>query len=143
MKRLVGILLSDDQVDVSCMNPDGDALFVMCENGHQNIVRMLLCCGKDGVNADTRGMERSHRAPTITVWDNHECIVCMLLDAGATVNSLHEDLGSPLFYAPTRGRHKILRTLLERGTDFKGESSPVLQCIMLRLVAQLGNVKAT
>jgi ankyrin repeat protein len=100
--------------DVDAKNASGvTVLFLASENGHTEIVRLLLEAGADASAANPDGA-----TPLIVASQNgHIEIVRLLLEAKAEVNAAHETGATPLFAASQNGHTEIVRLLLEAGSN--------------------------
>jgi hypothetical protein len=105
-------------IDVSCTTdyyPHNTPLIYAADNGHVDVVRVLLA---SGANLEgTNGVQRTalHNAAT----KGHLEVCRLLLDWGAKVDPLDKWKDSPLHDAARMGNLLVVKLLVERGADVR------------------------
>ena len=105
------------------MNPDGipdreaflHSLRVASENGHLQIVQLLLEAGTDAFVVDRDFQRRT--ALHLAAANGHAEVVKLLLEAGARKDAADEDGNTALHLATGNGHLEVVRLLLEAGAD--------------------------
>jgi ankyrin repeat protein len=110
---------------------NGEALFKAIEEGHLDIVEILLAAGVD-VNIQWGGDTPLYMA----VKKGHKDIVLLLLSKGANLNIRNGSWNMPLHIATSGGNVEIVRILLSNGADMNifdgGGYTPLHKAIMGR-----------
>ncbi|KAG9852947.1 purine and uridine phosphorylase, partial [Aureobasidium melanogenum] len=110
--RIFEHFLSVGNADAEATDSNGrTALYWASEEGHSNIVQILLDAGAD-LDAQSDYGTPLHAASEM----GHDKIVQMLLDAGADLDA-QSDYGTPLRAASFSGHDKIVQMLLSKGAD--------------------------
>ena len=114
----------DGGAEVDQAKGDGKTfLFVACEHGHVDLVRLLLDKGAEVDRATDDGT-----TPLIVACEHdHVDAVGLLLDKGEDVNRARKDGQTPLFAACEKGHVDAARLLLERGAALKVDSSALCE----------------
>src|SRR3989339_521673 len=91
------------------------ALYVAAQNGHTQIVELLLAAG---ANVNSPRTDNGMTPLLIAAQNGHAQIMQLLLAAGANVDIQRTDSGTtPLFIAAQLGHTQIVRLLLAAGAD--------------------------
>ena len=94
-----------------------DALFWAAEEGHDDVIVVLLGAGAD-VDRDRSDPHDTGSTPLLIAAENgHDGCVARLLGAGADVNRPHKDDWTPLFIAAQNGHDNCVAQLLGAGAD--------------------------
>lgn len=102
--------------------PDGStALFMAADNGHADLVKMLI---RSGANVDAKRTDVGATALIVAIQGGHGEVVEELLVAGADVNAAMTDGSSPVFMAAQQGHDKLLRLLIAKGADVNAAKTP-------------------
>ena len=139
-----------------------------CENGHHDVVKILLDYGAKadvisatgptpltraaynghvdivktlidaGAHLECRDWSRS-TALTLAAQQKHVGIVSQLTEAGANLDSRDGDDPTPLWYAADRGHLDVVKVLIARGADI--ESREWSRSTPLHLAAKKGNLE--
>jgi len=97
----------------------GTALHSASDQGHVEVVRLLLKCG---VDVDSRG--RWNKSPLLCAsLEGRLDVVQCLLDHGADANFQDVYHITPLIHAVARGHLEIVRVLLEHNADVNSQSN--------------------
>ncbi|WP_341815515.1 ankyrin repeat domain-containing protein [Wolbachia endosymbiont (group B) of Idaea biselata] len=108
-------------------------LMIAAENGHTNIVEILLKKGADVNKKDSYGPTALHLAAK----NGHTNIVEILVEKGADVNVRDHHANTVLYLATNNGHEGIVEILLEKGANVNGKSS--FGVVPLHLAAKNGN----
>ncbi|KAI9882080.1 MAG: hypothetical protein M1823_006177 [Watsoniomyces obsoletus] len=103
--------LLDQGVPVGFMNLRGNAMQLALENGHPDVVRLLLERGADANERDTNESTPLHAA----IFQGSLANVRLLIQHGADVEKGDYRRGTPLMAARINRREDILRALLDEG----------------------------
>ena len=101
--------------------PDGSgvrAMHVACEEGHTEVVAVLLGIHTEGHTevADVNKLDNRGRTPLFFACRHgHAEIVAMLLAANAEVNQAHNEGATPLYIASKHGHAEIVAMLINAG----------------------------
>ena len=113
--RHIGLYTGNDEIILLLFNLPGNdgwtRLHAASQEGHDDIVRLLLDHGADANRSDNDGWSSLHAASQ----EGHDTVVRLLLDHGADVKRSDNDGWSPLHAASQGGHDTIVRLLLERG----------------------------
>jgi predicted LPLAT superfamily acyltransferase len=91
------------------------SLFMAVQNGHVEVVRLLLSGGADVNQART---DTGTTLLFMAAQEGHVEVVRLLLSGGADVNQARTDTGAtPLFMAAQNGHVEVVRLLLSGGAD--------------------------
>jgi ankyrin repeat protein len=102
-------------VEVQNSGAPTSALWIASQEGHTELVRLLLVLGAD---VDARDPEDGRTALFQASQEGHGDIVRLLLDYGARVNVTSTRTGAtPLFIAAARGHEDVVRMLLAANAD--------------------------
>ncbi|WP_353274418.1 ankyrin repeat domain-containing protein [Wolbachia endosymbiont (group B) of Hofmannophila pseudospretella] len=107
-------------------------LMIAAENGHTNIVEILLKKGADVNKKDSYGPTALHLAAK----NGHTNIVEILVEKGADVNVRDHHANTVLYLATNNGHEGIVEILLEKGANVNGKSS--FGVVPLHLAASSG-----
>ena len=112
--------LDDELMDVLTLGDSHalhDALFWAAEEGHDDVIVVLLGAGAD-VDRDRSDPHDTGSTPLLIAAENgHDGCVARLLGAGADVNRPHKDDWTPLFIAAQNGHDNCVAQLLGAGAD--------------------------
>lgn len=112
----VASLLDNDRVRIDAMSIDGKiALGSAAENGHLQVVRLLLECGATADVVD----QHDNTALCHAARHNHVEIVQELLDGRANADAVNNEGESPLFLAVDNRNVGVVTELLARGADIE------------------------
>jgi len=101
-------LIEDGRIHVDTAKRDGaTALFIAAQEGHPDLVNLLINHGADLDLSDEDGISPLY----IASYQGHLAIVKILLDAGANPNHLGKDSTSPLYIASQEGYAEIVHLL--------------------------------
>ena len=93
--------------------PAGTPLHISVQEGHMNVIKLLLAHG-----ADINSLAADNSTPLhIALQQGHLEIANLLLNSGAEVNSQEQSGLTPLHLAAYKGRLDIFHILLERNAD--------------------------
>ena len=95
------------------MDPNGDGLVLAAEEGHLEVVRLLLESGADKDTAGTNSWTALHFAAL----NGHFQVVRLLLEAGADKDAADTGGWTALRIAAEEGHLEVVRLLLEAGAD--------------------------
>ena len=100
--------------DVNCAGKDGlTALYVACQNGHSETVKILIEKGADVKQGDNDGSTPLHFACE----NGHSETAKILIDNGADFKQGDNDGWTPLHLACRNGHSEIAKILIEKGAD--------------------------
>jgi ankyrin repeat protein len=88
-------------------------LHFACQNGHEEIVKILIDKGADVNQATEKGFTPFY----IACQNGHEEIVKLLIDMGADVSQTTKDGCTPLYMACQNGHEEIVKLLIDMGAD--------------------------
>ena len=124
LTRIVKILLAQEGINVNLWNNEGEtAIILASQNGHIEIVKMLLKAGahvnveedEDAMDVEILNLDH-HSALMMASYEGHTEIVKILLDAGAHVNTVANDgYDTAITLAYNRGHDKIVELLIRKG----------------------------
>ena len=101
--------------DPNAVNKEGrGALYCASENGHTEVVRLLVDAG-----ADCDQAHRCHAPLHIAAWQGHVEVVRLLLAAGASCDLALAGNRTALLLAARQGHVEVVRLLLEAGSSLK------------------------
>ncbi|KAF3929044.1 Ankyrin-3 [Dactylellina cionopaga] len=129
-RRAVATLL-DWRADIDALNTASNrrALHAACENGHEDVVRILLQRGASVNVADEDGKTPLHLAAA----DGGEGITRMLIQSGADLNAVDDEGDLPLHVAADNGSSDIvplfLRARVKVDTPGFGKRSPLMRAV--------------
>jgi ankyrin repeat protein/serine/threonine protein kinase len=108
--------LLDGGADPNIQKDDGyTALMIACQNGYENIVKILL--GHRGVNLNLREKIYGSTALIIASLNGYQSIVKALLNVGADPN-IQKDYGyTALMMSSLYNKYTVVKTLLDGGAD--------------------------
>ena len=89
------------------------ALFMAAQNGHLEVVRLLIEAGADKAAAHSTGAT----AVFIAAQNGHLEVVRLLIEAGADKDAVKNNGGTALQIAAHNGHLEVVRFLLEAGAD--------------------------
>ena len=95
-------------------HPSGRALLLAADEGHLEVVRLLLEAGADKEAATIDG---ATTALIVAAGSGHLEVVRLLLEAGADKDAATTDGATALLYATHNGHLEVVRLLLEAGAD--------------------------
>ena len=101
-------------------------LITAAENGHTEIVKLLLDNGAEVDSRDKYGRSALMRA----AWYSHDAVVEILLDRGALVNATEKWGHTALMMAAKGGHITTARTLLDHGADLNAKDSWGITALM-------------
>jgi len=106
-KPILQMLLQSYEAEVNARNNAKQTpLHMAADNGHKNVVPLLIKCG-----ADTKARDEHHRAAIhlgaqANVWE----VIAMMLECGDNLDQKDGDGWTPLIYGASNGFHKPLCT---------------------------------
>jgi ankyrin repeat protein len=100
-----------EEANIQATNDDEAALFLAAENGHKEVVKLLIEEGAD-VSAQSRCYGNALQAASA---GGHEAVVRLLLDKGADVNAQGRYYSNALQAASAGSHEAVVRLLLDRG----------------------------
>lgn len=111
-------LLKTNNVNVNYQNSGRvSPLYCACQNGHINIVKLLL---ENGASIDIE-MYGGFTPLYVACQNGHIDIVKLLLEQGASINNEMNSGATPLYVACERGQTDIVKLLLEHGASIDKE----------------------
>ncbi|EPS37558.1 hypothetical protein H072_8730 [Dactylellina haptotyla CBS 200.50] len=129
-RRSVATFL-DWRADINALNTASNrtALHAACENGHEDVVRILLQRGASATVTDKDGRTPLHLAAA----DGGEGITRMLMQSGADLNAFDDDGDLPLHLAAEHGSTDVvplfLRARVKIDTPGAGKRSPLMRAV--------------
>jgi len=109
---VVSLLLKSNDISFSPQNINA-SLFVATENGHLEVVKLLLLAHAD-VTADCMGHET---ALHLAAKNGHELVARCLIEQNADMNKTDREGKTPLNLASERGHLKVVQLLLAEGAQ--------------------------
>ncbi|CAG5158196.1 uncharacterized protein ALTATR162_LOCUS5032 [Alternaria atra] len=111
-----------ENANIQATNDDDDTapLLLAAENGHKQVVKLLLDKGAE-INAQSR---RYGNALCAASQGDHEAVVKMLLDKGAEVNAQGGCYGNALCAASKGGHEAVVEMLLNKGAEVNAQVGP-------------------
>ena len=116
-------------VDIPCNRSRISALMVASQNGHVEVVKLLL---EKGAQIDDDG-DRGRSPLMLASQEGHNKVVKLLLEKGAQVN-IYRDRVSALMIASQNGHGETVKLLLEKGAliDMQSHGDRRMDCFNAR-----------
>ena len=116
--RRSGIQLLDGGAEVDAKKDGATPLFVACEGGHVDAVRLLLDKGSEIDRTSTWNKTEGVTSLMVATFGSHINVMRLLLERDADLEAITEANGdTALLVACAFGRVDAARLLLERGAD--------------------------